>query len=240
MISSNEPRLLVLWDIDHTLLQSRGMGREMYERAFPAAFGRPLQQLADVSGRTELDIITETLKLHGIEPDEDAVRQLADALVHSYEVGRDEFAERGRALPGAREALATLAADTTLHQGVLTGNLRAVARIKLAALELDRFLDLETSSYGDDHAERAELVAIARERASRTIGTQFDEDDTLLIGDTPRDVAAGLAANVRVIAVASGRSTVDELTQAGAAAVLPDLSDSEGLYNLIKSLVSSS
>ena len=66
MISPNGPQLLVLWDIDHTLLQSRGMGREMYERAFPAAFGQPFQQLADVSGRTELDIIAETLKLSAI------------------------------------------------------------------------------------------------------------------------------------------------------------------------------
>src|SRR3712207_6246424 len=126
MIAPNEPRQLVLWDIDHTLLQSRGMGREMYERAFPAAFGQPFQQLADVSGRTELDIIAETLKLHGIEPDEAATQKLADALVRSYDAGREEFAARGRALPGAREALAALATDPAIHQGVLTGNLRAV------------------------------------------------------------------------------------------------------------------
>ncbi|MGW6932826.1 HAD family hydrolase [Lentzea sp. NPDC054927] len=100
--------MLVLWDIDHTLLQSRGMGREMYERAFPAAFGRPFQQLADVSGRTELDIIAETLKLHGIEPNVEATRQLADALIHSYGIGREEFAARAKVLPGAREALAAL------------------------------------------------------------------------------------------------------------------------------------
>lgn len=235
MIAPNEPRQLVLWDIDHTLLQSRGMGREMYERAFPAAFGQPFQQLADVSGRTELDIIAETLKLHGIEPTEAATKKLADALVHSYDAGREEFAERGRVLPGAREALAAFATEPTLHQGVLTGNLRAVARIKLTALDLDQFLDLETSSYGDDHADRAELVAIARERATRRIGRQFGSDATVLIGDTPRDVAAGLTANVRVIAIASGRSTVKELADAGAVVVLPDLTDTTGLHELIKS-----
>ena len=92
MIAPNELRRLVLWDIDHTLLQSPGMGREMYERAVPAAFGQPFQQLADVSGRTELDIIAETLKLHGIEPTEAAMGKLVNALIDSYEAGRDEFA----------------------------------------------------------------------------------------------------------------------------------------------------
>ena len=233
MIAPNEPRQLVLWDIDHTLLQSRGMGREMYERAFPAAFDRPFQQLADVSGRTELDIIAETLKLHGIEPDDAATRKLADALASSYDSGREEFAVRGRVLPGAREALAALATDPTIHQGVLTGNLRAVAYIKLAALGLDQFLDLETSAYGDDHADRPELVTIARERANQRIGTNFDTNHTVLIGDTPRDVAAGLTAGVRVIAVASGRSSADELQAAGADKVLPDLTDTVHLRHLI-------
>jgi len=234
MISPNGPRLLVLWDIDHTLLQSRGMGREMYERAFPAAFGRPFQQLADVSGRTELDIIAETLKLHGIEPTDSATHQLADALIRSYEAGRNEFAERARGLPGAREALAALATDSAIHQGVLTGNLRAVALIKLAALGMDEFLDLKTSAYGDDHTDRAQLVAIARDRASRAVGTTFDAAQTLLIGDTPRDVAAGLATGVRVIAVASGRSSVEELRSAGAWSVLQDLTDEAELLRLIE------
>lgn len=233
MISPNGPRVLVLWDIDHTLLQSRGMGREMYERAFPAAFGRPFQQLADVSGRTELDIIADTLKLHGIEADEDAMRKLTDSLVNSYESSRDEFAARGRVLPGAREALVMLAAEPSIHQGVLTGNLRDVARIKLTALRLEKFLDLETSAYGDDHADRAELVTIARARAEERSGKSFSAQHTILVGDTPRDVAAGLTAGARVIAVASGRSSVDELRAAGATEVFPDLTDTARLRQLI-------
>ena len=233
MISPNGPRLLVLWDIDHTLLQSRGMGREMYERAFPAAFDRPFQQLADVSGRTELDIIAETLKLHGIEPTDAATGKLVNALIDSYEAGRDEFASRARVLPGAREALAALATEPSVHQGVLTGNLRAVARIKLVALGLEQFLDLETSSYGDDHADRAELVSIARERAAQRLDMQFGPDDTVLIGDTPRDVAAGLTAGAQVIAVASGKSSVEELQAAGASKVLSALTDTAHLWRLL-------
>ncbi|MDX8055158.1 haloacid dehalogenase-like hydrolase [Lentzea sp. BCCO 10_0798] len=235
MIAPNELRRLVLWDIDHTLLQSRGMGREMYERAIPRAFGQPFQQLADVSGRTEVDIIVETLKLHGIEPTDAATRKLVDALVDSYEAGRDEFALRARVLSGAREALAALESEPTVHQGVLTGNLRAVARIKLVALGLEQFLDLETSSYGDDHSDRAELVTIARERAAQQLDTQFGPSDTVLIGDTPRDVAAALTAGVQIIAVASGQSDVEELRAAGAINVLENLSDTVRLQQLVKS-----
>lgn len=217
------PRLLVLWDIDHTLLQSRGMGRVMYERAVSAAFGRDFVQLADVSGRTELDIIEETLALHGIEATEANTTRLARALADAYDEGRHEMAAQGRVLPGAREALAALAADAAVQQGVLTGNLREVARIKLEAFGLAQFLDLDASAYGDDHRVRAELVHLAQHRAAERSGGDFGAGNTVLIGDTPRDVEAALVAGVRIVAVASGRSSVDELREAGAVEVMTDL-----------------
>ncbi|MEU4803432.1 haloacid dehalogenase-like hydrolase [Actinosynnema sp. NPDC023587] len=219
------PRVLVLWDIDHTLLQSRGMGREMYERALPLVFGRPFAELAEVSGRTELDIIAETLVLHGIEPTTEHVDRLARALTASYEAGREELAERGRVLPGAREALTSLAEEPAVRQGVLTGNLRAVARVKLRVFALDQYVDLECSAYGDDHRDRAELVDIARARAAERVGAEFTGLRTVLIGDTPRDVEAARAAGARVIAVAGGQSDLDELRKAGADDVLADLRD---------------
>ncbi|MBP2336076.1 phosphoglycolate phosphatase-like HAD superfamily hydrolase [Saccharothrix coeruleofusca] len=227
------PRLLVLWDIDHTLLASRGVGREMYVRAVPAAFDRPFVDLADVSGRTELDIIADTLVLHGVEPTRANATRLAEALTACYEAARTELAERGRVLPGAREALVALADDPTVHQAVLTGNLRSVARVKLEAFGLDRYVDLNSSAYGDDHNVRAELVRIAQRRAAERTGGSFDGADTVLIGDTPRDVEAARTAGVRVIAVASGGSGVDELKRVGAEAVLPDLTDVAALKKAV-------
>ncbi|WP_325050908.1 HAD family hydrolase [Actinokineospora spheciospongiae] len=227
------PRLLVLWDIDHTLLASRGLGREMYVRAVPAAFGIPFVDLADVSGRTELDIIAETIALHRVEPTEANVSRLAQALTDSYEAARAELAERGRVLPGAREALEALAEDAAVHQGVLTGNLRSVAYVKLETFRLAHYVDLETSAYGDDHNVRAELVRVARRRAVERTGIRFDGEHTVLIGDTPRDVEAAHAAGARVVAVASGRNGVDELRSAGAADVLPDLRDVTSLGRLL-------
>jgi phosphoglycolate phosphatase-like HAD superfamily hydrolase len=228
------PRVLVLWDVDHTLIETRGVGREMYERVFPAVTGKAFRKLATVSGRTELDIIAETLELHDVEPTDEAIGELAAALAQGYQAARDELAERGRALPGAKDMLAALAADPAIHQGVLSGNLRDVARIKLEVFGLDHYLDLEASAYGDDHAERAGLVAIARARAAEQTGVTFDNERTVLIGDTPKDVEAALTAGVRVIGVASGKSSVEELREAGATAAISSLTDTTRLAHVIK------
>jgi phosphoglycolate phosphatase len=227
------PRLLVLWDIDHTLLASRGVGREMYVRAMPAAFGLPFVGLADVSGRTELDIIAETLELHEVKPTLSNIARLAKSLTDSYEAARGELAQRGQVLPGAREALTVLAAEPTVHQAVLTGNLKSVARIKLEVFDLAHFIDLESSAFGDDHADRSELVAIAQNRAAKSTGTIFKRVNTILIGDTPRDVEAAHSAGVKSIAVASGRSSEGELQAMGADHVLPSLLDIERLTQMI-------
>jgi phosphoglycolate phosphatase len=209
------PRLL-LWDVDHTLIETRGVGFAIYQRAFPVATGRPLVELATVSGRTELDIMRETLRINDIEPTEEAVERLAVALVQGYEDARTELASRGRALPGAHDTLAELAANEAVFQTVLTGNVREVARIKLEVFGLDGFLDLEAGAYGDDHQERAELVAIAQQRAKKRTGVEFGNDATVVIGDTPNDVAAALAAGVQVVGVATGKTTLEQLREAGA------------------------
>ncbi|MDQ3763435.1 MAG: haloacid dehalogenase-like hydrolase [Actinomycetota bacterium] len=225
--------MLVLWDVDHTLIETRGVGFAIYKRAFPAATGRPLDTLAQISGRTELDIMRETLRVNGIASTDESVAKLATALICGYEDAREELATTGRALPGATATLERLAAEPQVHQGVLSGNLRAVARIKLEVFGLDAWLDLEASAYGNDHSERPKLVAIAQARASDRTGATFDNPHTVLIGDTPNDIAAGLTAGVRVIAVASGKSNREELLAAGATIIMDDLTDSEHIAQLV-------
>lgn len=94
----------------------------------------------------------------------------------------------------------------------------------------------KSGAYSDDHADCAELV-IERERASQGTGTTFDAARTLLIGETPRDTAVGLTTDVRVIPVASGRSSAEELKLADANAALPDLTDLAELQRPITGLV---
>jgi phosphoglycolate phosphatase-like HAD superfamily hydrolase len=110
-------------------------------------------------------------------------------------------------------------------QTVLTGNVPAVARVKLAAFGLDRHLDLEIGAYGPDDHVRANLVRAAQRRASVKHGGVFDRETTVVIGDTPHDVTAAREGGARVVAVASGRFTEPELRASGAEVVLPDLTD---------------
>ncbi len=112
-------------------------------------------------------------------------------------------------------------------QSLLTGNVRALAEVKLAALGLTAHLDLDVGAYGNENAVRSELVHLARSRAAAAYGTEFGGQATVLVGDTPLDVEAALASGARAVGVATGRFATAELAQAGAHAVLADLSDTE-------------
>lgn len=209
------PRPLVLWDIDRTLIETRGVGFAVYQRAFHAATGTAMRELAKVAGRTELDIMTDTLKINGIEPTGQAIARLGHELIAGYRAARTELATKGRALPGAEQTLAQLAKDATIYESVLTGNLKDVARIKLEAFDLAEHLDLAAGGYGEDDHDRARLVHLAQQRAARRTGITFPNQRTVLIGDTPNDIRAA----------ATGDSTENELHQAGVQTVLNDLRD---------------
>jgi len=116
---------------------------------------------------------------------------------------------------------------------VLTGNVRPMAEMKLAALGLDDHLDLEAGAYGDSHEVRAELVHVARGNAARRYGTDFAGAATVLVGDTPLDVAAALETGARAVAVATGGTTAARLAESGAHAVLPDLADTPAVLAAI-------
>jgi phosphoglycolate phosphatase len=215
--------LLVLWDVDHTLIVTGGVGSEIYASAFEKVTGRVLEQMADVSGRTEPVIFRETLALHGFEDPGDLFARFAEEQARSYADRADELRERGCALPGATDALAALANRDDVIQSVLTGNTRPSAQVKLAAFGLDRYLNLDIGAYGTDDDTRANLVTIARQRATQHAAHEFGPDSTVLVGDTPADVTAARDGATRIIAVASGKHTPEELATAGADTVLADL-----------------
>jgi phosphoglycolate phosphatase-like HAD superfamily hydrolase len=236
LVNHLSPRVLLLWDVDHTLMETRGVGFAIYRRAFKAATGKDMERLAQVSGCTELDIVAETLRLNGLEQTDEAMTRLAGALINGYEAAKGELATRGRALPGAKETLALLAEEPLIYQSLLTGNLKEVARIKVETFGLAQYLDLEAGAYGGDDHDRAELVPIAQRRARAITGAAFANNQTVLIGDTPNDVRAAKSAGVHIIGVTSGKSSDDELMRAGAEKVLADLRDAERVRVLISSL----
>ena len=229
-------RLLVLWDIDYTLVNARGVGSELYTRVFTSRYGRPLPQPGSMAGRTDRAIAREVLALAGLDGLDQELQLFQDALTATA----PSFAARARqvvtALPGAGAALAGLSALAPGQgpvQSLLTGNIRPMAEIKLAAAGLTRHLDLEVGSYGDLHEIRAELVAPARAAAAAAYGCDFHGSLTVLIGDTPLDVAAALATGARAVGVATGHFAVADLAAAGAHAVLPDLTGTAAVVSAI-------
>ncbi len=223
-------RLLVLWDVDYTLIDSDGVGRELYQTAFAEMFGREMPQPGSMAGRTDRAIVAEVLTLAGVDEPRRHVDEFHRLMAaHAPGLG-DLVVERARALPGAAEAMAALARlgdGRGVVQSLLTGNIRPLAEVKLGPLGLTDHLDLDAGAYGSTHEVRAELVHLARRNASRAYQADFGGEATVIVGDTPLDVEAALATGARAVGVATGGFTVGELAAAGAHAVLPDLADTD-------------
>ncbi|MFE1839834.1 HAD family hydrolase [Streptomyces sviceus] len=218
---------LVLWDVDRTLIDTRGVGRELSASAFLQTTGQPTRQQARIDDFTEPVIFRETAKLHGLTTDRTDFERFARALTAAHLEHAAELRERGHALPGAAAALNALA-EAGVRQTVVSGNIRAVAELKLQLFGLDTPILWELGAYGEDHDVRADLVRLPLEHAHTTA------DDAVLIGDTPADIDGAHANGVRVIAVATGRSDEASLRDAGAQVVLPDLRDTDLLVKVVR------
>jgi phosphoglycolate phosphatase len=226
--------LLVLWDIDHTLINAGGASPGLYAAVYRHLFGARLPATAPMAGRTDRAITLETLTLAGVrDPAGHVDAFLAELGARAGEF-RGAVARRGRVLPGAAQALAALARQAPPPvQSVLTGNIRPLAEAKLGALGLTAHLDLEAGAYGDHHESRAELVHLARRRAALAYGRDFGGPATVLIGDTPMDVAAALATGARAIGVATGAFPAADLAAVGADAVLTSLADTTAVLTAV-------
>lgn len=227
-------RTLVLWDVDHTLIENSGVSKATYARAFEMLSGSPTRVTPDTDGRTDFEILRLLFEANGVvTPEEYRIpfeRALSDAMTENCAALR----ERGRALPGAEEILAILGADGNVIQSALTGNIAHNAREKLAAFRLDKYLDLEVGGYGSDHIVRAELARAARGKVLVKYGVEFRRESTVMIGDTIRDVEAALKGDSTIIGVATGPNTVRELLDAGANAAIENLADTDEVVSVIQ------
>jgi phosphoglycolate phosphatase len=229
------PRL-VLWNVDHTLVDVGRVTREAYAEAFARVTGRPLVRLAPTAGRTESEIIFETLAFNDVVTTEDHLPQFMAALGDAFVARRKSIRKDGRVLPGAREALAAVGRLRDVVQSVLTGSIERNAVAKLTALGLDRHLDFAVGGYGSETYPKAALVELARTRTGKKYGTKIAESETVLIADSANDMRAARISNARTIAVATGTATEAELRSAGADVVLPTLADTERVVRAVESL----
>ncbi|MET7396149.1 haloacid dehalogenase-like hydrolase [Dactylosporangium sp. NPDC005572] len=225
--------LLVLWDVDHTLVDVDGIGREAFDLAFLRLFGRAVEHQPPMAGRTDRAIALDMLRLNGVTGPEQHLEPLREAA----EAAIDELAHllpiRGRALPGSHEALLAIS-ETPAVQSLLTGNARRIAEVKLGPFGLTKYLDLDAGAYGWSDTVRGHLVHNARMAAAMRHRRRFPGRRTVLVGDTPLDVEAALSTGASVVAVATGRFSVEELTTAGAHVTLQNLADTPQVLEAIR------
>jgi phosphoglycolate phosphatase len=224
---------LVLWDVDHTLVDVAGLGADAFGLAFQRLFGRECVVRVQMAGRTDRAIAIDVLRRNGV----DDPHAHLDALRAAADVALDELAHlvptRGRALPGAAAALVALRQQPAV-QSLLTGNSRRFAEAKIGPFGLAEHLDLDAGAYGWAHTVRADLVGVARAAALARYGTVFADRRTVLVGDTPLDVEAALLTGAGVVAVATGRYTVAELAATGAHVVLDDLANTSAVLDALR------
>jgi phosphoglycolate phosphatase len=202
---------LVLFDIDGTLLSASGAGRRALDQAMRDVYGTsgPIDSY-DFRGGTDPQIIRDLLARAGL--DEPAILAGEAAVYRRYETLLEAEVGDGRGVslyPGVRELVETLASRDDVVVGLLTGNIEAGARIKLRPTGLwPRF---RLGAYGSDDADRTRLPRVAAVRAERLVGRVFHGPDTVIIGDTPRDIGCARAFGATAIAVATGWHSLEDL-----------------------------
>ncbi|MBC3843118.1 HAD hydrolase-like protein [Streptacidiphilus sp. 4-A2] len=225
--------LIVLWDIDHTLIENSGVSKEIYAAAFAALTGRPPSVPVVTEGRTDRLIMADLFHRHQASPP--VWDEIEQALAEAGAARESDLRQRGYVLPGAREALEALSGEPVVTS-VLTGNIVANAQVKLRAFGLDGLVDLAVGAYGADCEDRSGLVPMARQRIRAAYSALPVSAPVLLVGDTPRDVQAALANGAEVLAVASGSYDMTALHAAGARIVLPDLRDTARVMAALREL----
>jgi phosphoglycolate phosphatase-like HAD superfamily hydrolase len=222
----SEPRpgvRAVLFDIDGTILVTGGAGGLAWQRAFEELHGveANVEEHTD-AGMTDPQIAAiifrEVIGREGAP--EERARAIGAYLRHLPETVAES--DGYRVMPGVEELLDALI-DAGLLLGLVTGNIEAAAHIKLARAELNRFFSF--GGYGSDSAARTELTKAALSRAALVGGGAFSDGACIAVGDTPRDVKAGHGAGIKVVGVATGSYSVEELRVAEADWAIPTVED---------------
>ncbi len=215
-------RLLLLFDVDGTLVSgATDAHREALHAALAEVHGIAPAKLATPvvapAGRTDGEIARLMLLGAGVSAERideraDAVREACCELYARFST--DDLSHT--VLPGVPELLAWLSGEN-VTLALLTGNFQPVARLKLARAGIGRYFPSGQGAFGSDAEDRVALPVIARLRAGRT-GHPHPRSRTILIGDTPRDIACARADRVRCVAVATGPYRIEELAAADAVA----------------------
>ncbi len=214
--------VVVLFDIDETLVHTGGSGARSWKAAFEKVYGVPADIGAHSSaGETDPQVARATFRaVIGHDPSDAELDQLY--VQYLRHLADDILVSEGyRMLPGADRCLTDLG-EAGVLLGLVSGAMEGAARTKLIPADLNRFFIF--GAYGSDSPDRAELTDIAIEKAAR-LHARLTPSQVFVVGDTPRDVDATREAGAVAVGVASGHYSVDDLTKAGADHVLGSLTE---------------
>jgi phosphoglycolate phosphatase len=214
----------ILWDVDGTLVRNGKDAGNLYHEAVELAAGHAIaNRLPNTHGKTDGQILRETLEAHGLPADlHEAARTHLDELSRL----RHESGNHRELCPGVQEALAATAAKGWVNC-LLTGNSRDRSRYKVTGAGVDASVfDWEHSWFGEVSPIRSELTLRAR--------AALPDDTLVIVGDTPGDDVAATAAGIPFIAVATGVFTANDLRETAAVTVIDDLDS--GLDTLLRAV----
>ena len=190
--------------------------------AFEELFGFPdALRGVQFQGRTDASIVSDALAAHRVPRDSPVLSRFPDIYLRHLAHELVQPGPRKGILPGVRELLDALSGRDDVYVALLTGNYEAAAQVKLEYFDLWRYFPC--GAFGDDAPDRNGLLPKAVARVAACGGPSVAAADTVVIGDTPLDVACAQAGGARSIAVATGSHSVEELRAAGADGVFEDL-----------------
>jgi phosphoglycolate phosphatase len=214
-----------LFDIDGTLLASGGAGKAAIEASLCEEFEVELCVQVRYSGRTDRAIIRDLLRHHGVAETPDNFQRLVNGYLRRLPERLRQL--NGRVLPGIAALLRELQDRSNVSVGLLTGNLRAGAKVKLGHFDLHEHFVF--GGFGDEHFERDDVAREALRSVHQHVGPHCLPERVWVIGDTPLDVQCARAIGARAVAVATGSHTLDELQACGPDLLFADLSDAAPL-----------
>jgi phosphoglycolate phosphatase-like HAD superfamily hydrolase len=199
---------LLLFDIDGTLVSTGGAGVRALKLVIEKRYGVQ-DDLHDVeiAGRTDSGIAASILKKYGASEANGNVANFLDEYVDFLK--NTISTTDGNILPGMSEILNRMKSRPDRVLGLLTGNVKRGAELKLQHYGLWDFF--EVGAFADDHHDRNQLGEFARARAQEKHGHDFDAAQIDVIGDTGHDVACGRAFGARTVAIATGSWSREQL-----------------------------
>jgi phosphoglycolate phosphatase len=224
-------KILLLWDIDGTLIASGCAGMRALELALRDVFGID-GSLADIdfAGRTDRWIMREVFRKFAIPITEENFARYFEG--YAARLPAELRNPQARVLPGVHDILKAAAAHGHIAQGLLTGNMRRGAEVKLAHHGLWEHFPF--GAFADDSEYRNELGPHALRRARERHGVEFSAANVWVIGDTPHDIACGKIIGARTLALATGGYTLDALHTHAPTVVLEDLADTKAVLQLFE------